>query len=78
MLFMDMETNMTTNKIMIVDALTGQEEVRVMNAAEMADYEVMLDELAKAEDQANTKAVAKAALLTKLGITAEEAALLLG
>jgi hypothetical protein len=74
---MDMETNMTTNKIMIVDALTGDEEVRLMNAAELADYEVMLDELAKSKADATARAANKAAVLVKLGITADEAALLL-
>ncbi len=74
---MDMETNMTTNKIMIVDAVTGDEEVRPMNAAELADYEIMLDELAKSQADATARAANKAAVLVKLGITADEAALLL-
>ena len=51
---------------------------REMNDAEFAQYEA--DQVAQATRQAEAeaKATAKAALLTKLGITAEEAQLLLG
>ena len=53
------------------------DQVREMNAAEFAAYQKMQlhDQAKEAEQQA--KAEAKAALLTKLGITADEAALLL-
>jgi hypothetical protein len=57
---------------------TGVAEERDMTAAEVKQWEA---DKAKAEAdrlEAETKADAKAALLTKLGITAEEAALLLG
>lgn len=56
---------------------TGEEVTRPMTADEIAQYQIdttkMTDEIA-AENEA---AAAKAALLTRLGITAEEAALLL-
>ena len=68
---------MTKPTIKIVNAETGKEVEREMNAAELRQYE---------KDQAETLAIAdakaeaqaqKAALLAKLGITADEAALLL-
>ena len=54
------------------------DEVREMNDAEFAQYEI--DQAAnKAAAQAQAdKATAKQALLDRLGITADEAALLLG
>lgn len=64
--------------IKIVNAETGEEIEREMNAAEFAQYNIdqAANEAKKAEETA--KADAKAALLDRLGITAEEAALLLG
>ena len=51
---------------------------RDMNAEEIAAYEIMQDEVnALAEAQA-AKAVARQIVLDRLGITAEEAQLLLG
>jgi hypothetical protein len=60
------------------DALTGETVVREMTAGELK-----LAKLDEAEEAAYLKAeadkaTAKAALLDKLGITADEAALLLG
>lgn len=52
--------------------------VREMNDAEFAAHELALEEKATAEAEAVTKAAAKAALLERLGITEEEAQLLLG
>ena len=64
------------------DALTGETIVREFNADEIAQRELDLQEIAKrkaTEDaDAQTKATAKAALLERLGMTADEAALLLG
>lgn len=66
------------NKVLEIDCTTGQQTERPMTDAET-------EQLSK--DQAETKvrikadsdkAKAKAALLEKLGITADEAALLLG
>ena len=52
--------------------------VRDANAKEIASIEAMAAETAAKEAEIKAKADAKAALLEKLGITAEEAALLLG
>ena len=52
--------------------------LRDMTDAEMAQYELDQIEVAKLKEVEATKATAKAALLTRLGITADEAALLLG
>ena len=69
---------MTTPQIKIVNAETGEEIIRDMNAAELAQHE--LDKAAhKAEaDAAAVKVAAKSELLTRLGITEDEAKLLLG
>jgi hypothetical protein len=69
---------MTNPIIKIVNAETGEEVEREMNAAEFKQYEkdqanVKADEVAAAKAAAN-----KAALLAKLGITEDEARLLLG
>ncbi len=66
------------NQIAEHDSITGQTIVRDMTADELAQRK--LDE-AEAEAQAEAQAakqVAREALLTKLGITAAEAQLLLG
>ena len=64
------------------DVATGEIIVRDMTADELAQYEKDVAKWAKLKvDQAKAatvKATAKAALLDKLGITADEAALLLG
>jgi hypothetical protein len=69
---MEWLTNMS--KIFIFDAATGEEVLRDMTAEELAEAET-----GKAISEANAEAHknAKNALLEKLGITAEEAALLL-
>jgi hypothetical protein len=68
---------MTKPLTTIVNAETGETETREMNELEFADYQALQTELA---DEATAKAKAdtdKAALLAKLGITADEAKLLL-
>jgi hypothetical protein len=65
----------------IVNCTTGITEVLPLTAEEIADMETARlaaeDQRKAAEAEAAEKAEAKAALLDKLGITAEEAALLL-
>jgi hypothetical protein len=64
----------------IVDAITG-EETFVERDETAAEKELRLEAIAKAEAalaEAQAKAAAKAALLDRLGITADEAKLLLG
>ena len=69
---------MTKPMVRIHDLATDEITDREMNAAEFAQYEAeQADRQAKADEQA-AKDDAKAALLERLGITADEAALLLG
>jgi hypothetical protein len=68
---------MTKPQIKIVNCETGEEIVRDANADELAQMKVDAADLLTKEAQAEAKATAKAALLDRLGITAEEAALLL-
>jgi len=67
-----------TVKVLDVNCETGEEIVRDATAEELNQMEVdkITGEAQQAEAEA--KATAKAALLTRLGITAEEAQLLLG
>jgi hypothetical protein len=69
---------MTRPTIRIHDMATDEVIDREMNDAEFAAYEA--DQAARATEkaEAEAKATARQALLTKLGITAEEAQLLLG
>lgn len=61
-----------------IDAITGEEIEAPYTKAELDELKAHEEiDLEKARVRA-TKATAKAALLDKLGITAEEAALLLG
>jgi hypothetical protein len=68
---------MTKPIIKIVNAETGEEIEREMNAEEFAQYEIdQANYLAKIQSEQN-EAAAKQAILDRLGLTAEEAALLL-
>jgi len=70
---------MTTTKpqIKIVNCESGKEIIRDANAEELAQMEIDAANYAARKTEAQAKATAKAALLSKLGITAEEAVLLL-
>jgi len=61
----------------IYDYTTGETLVREMNPEELTDYEAGLQATAKAEADKVKIQADKAALLAKLGITADEAKLLL-
>lgn len=68
----------TTNlQIKIVNCESGEEITRNANAEELA--QIAADQLIQAAKQAEAqaKATARAAILDRLGLTAEEAALLL-
>jgi hypothetical protein len=69
-----------TNKI-VVDCSTGEVQEIALTAEEITEREAMAAEYAaqKAAEDADkaAKAIAKSELLDRLGITAEEAALLL-
>jgi hypothetical protein len=67
---------MTKPMVKIVNAETGKEVEREMNAAELAQYEIDQANSQQSKSEEATKAAAKTALLDRLGITAEEAALL--
>lgn len=64
--------------VQIVDCETGVETVRDMNTAEIKQYELDKQESINRKARLDAEADAKAALLVKLGITADEAKLLLG
>jgi len=69
---------MTTPQITIYDCITGQTITRDFNAAEIAQAKA--DKLAfdKIDADALARANARQTLLDKLGITADEAKLLMG
>jgi hypothetical protein len=66
----------------IIDITTGEETIRPYTKAEIAEVETTLAQIQSErlirENEKAAKESAKAALLERLGITAEEAALLLG
>jgi hypothetical protein len=69
---------MTTKpQIKIVNVTTGEEIVRDANAEELAQMAIDAENVAIQITEAEAKAIAKAALLTQLGITEEQAKLLL-
>ncbi len=68
---------MTTPQITEANFLTGETIVRDMNEAELAQYKADQDESKANAQAAVDKAVAKQAVLTKLGLTADEVAALL-
>jgi hypothetical protein len=68
---------MTKPMIKIVNAETGDELEREMNAAEMKQFEKDKADFAIAIAAVEAKAQAKSALLVRLGITEDEAKLLL-
>ena len=69
---------MTKPMIKIVNSETGQEIEREMNATEYAQYEIDQAKNQQLKNDEATKAAAKKAIATRLGLTADELALLLG
>ena len=71
---------MTTAKpqVKIVNVETGEEIVRNATAAEMAQIKLDAENAAKQLEEAAAKEATREALLNRLGITADEAKLLLG
>lgn len=65
-------------KILEHNVTTGAAIERDMTSSEAAQYEKDKAQIAARDAEQEAKAAAKAALLNKLGITADEAALLLG
>lgn len=68
---------MTKPMITIVNCETNESIDREMTDQEFEQHKAIMAERAKEAAEATAKATHKAALLTKLGITADEAALLL-
>jgi hypothetical protein len=66
------------SKTMDVNATTGEEIIRDMTTDEEASHVELIEKEKAKQDAEKAKETAKAALLAKLGISAEEAALLLG
>jgi phosphopantetheine adenylyltransferase len=64
-------------KIIEVNCETGEELIRDMTAQELADVNERKQKLEQEEADKQAKLAARQALLDKLGITAEEAKLLL-
>ena len=69
---------MNRPKVSIVDCETGEELVREMNDDEFNTYQNDLADKAEKDRIAKEEQSQKAALLAKLGITEDEAKLLLG
>lgn len=69
---------MTKPIIKLVNATTGEEIEREMNAKELAEWNAVIAEKEALAAAEAVKAADKAALLSKLGITEDEARLLLG
>ncbi len=63
-------------QVKIVNAETGEEIIRDANAEELAQMAIDNQESLKRKTELETKALAKAELLDRLGITEDEAKLL--
>jgi len=68
---------MTIPTVKIVNAETGEEIIRDMNTQEIAQFEAAVKRNAERQQVEEKASIDKAALLAKLGITADEAKLLL-
>jgi hypothetical protein len=74
-----MESNKMAKPIVkIHNAETGEIQDREMTDAEFTQYKVEQEIVANQKAEEKAKEIAKAALFERLGITADEAALLLG
>ncbi len=69
---------MTKPQIKIFNAQTGKEIIRDANAEELAQMEIDANNYLARKAEAEAKAAQRAALLNRLGITEEEARILLG
>ena len=76
-MYMDMEINMSELTRLEIDAITGEEIVIPYTADEIAEHDALLAKIAADEKAEKDAVINKAALLAKLGITADEAKLLL-
>lgn len=67
----------TKKEVTIFNCETGEEIIRDANADEIAQIKIIEERAIAAKVKSEAQAKARAALLDKLGITAEEAQLLL-
>jgi hypothetical protein len=65
-------------KIIEVNCETGEEVLREATKAEKDEAKARLEKLAEIEAEAEAKAAQRQAILDRLGLTADEAKLLLG
>jgi acyl-CoA reductase-like NAD-dependent aldehyde dehydrogenase len=65
-------------EIQIVNVETGEETLRDMTPAELKEYEAAQQEAQAADAAREATAAERQAILIKLGLTEEEAAILLG
>jgi len=68
----------TKPQVKIVNCETGEEIVRDATAAEIAQIKLDVDNLAKEKAEAERKEAAKAAILDRIGLTADELKTILG
>jgi hypothetical protein len=73
---MFMEHNMTLNE-KIVNVLTGEETIRPYTAEEIAEVEAERVKIAARQKELQDREIARALILEKLGLTEDEAKLLL-
>ena len=69
---------MTKPTVIIHNVTTGEIVEREMTASEFAAHKAQQDADAKAQIQAEAKATAKAAILDRIGLTADELKTILG
>jgi len=65
-------------QVKIVNCETGEEIVRDANADEIAQIKLDAANAAKAKTEANAKEIAKASILNRIGLTADELEMILG
>jgi len=69
---------MTKPLISILDAQTGEEVTREMNAAEFAQYKADQSDVKSEQEKKANRIVQRQAIADRLGLTADELKLLLG
>ena len=67
-----------TPQVKIVNCETGEEIVRDANEAEIAEIEINAANLKSRQNEASKKETAKAAILDRIGLTADELKSILG
>lgn len=69
---------MSKPQITIIDIETGEEKTRDATAAEIAQIKLDADQSKAEKDAVEAKAIAKAAILDRIGLTADELKTILG